>query len=227
MKKLSIFIFTIVSILIPVYFANAETLSITSIGSGKVGDEITIEGENLDGTTEVSFTGATEKAIPKTNNNSSKILVTVPSGATTGPITVKTATHGNVTSSTNFTVSTTTVTTNATTNTTDTDDEGSAASDASGLIPECPDSGCGFNELMKLVNTVISFILIDLATPLFALIIVYAGWLYISAGGKEESVTKAKTILKNALIGYVIALLAWLIVKTILSTLGVTNTFLG
>lgn len=96
-----------------------------------------------------------------------------------------------------------------------------------GLVPDCNvvvdgvmTKPCDFNSLMTLINTVINFLLITLATPLFALILIYVGWLYLSAGGSSENVTKAKKILKNALIGYVIALAAWLIVKTILVTLG-------
>lgn len=87
---------------------------------------------------------------------------------------------------------------------------------------------CDFNYLMTLINNLITFLLITLATPLFALILIYVGWLYISAGGSSENVTKAKKIFKNALIGYVIALAAWLIVKTILSTVGFKgDSFLG
>ncbi len=97
---------------------------------------------------------------------------------------------------------------------------------ASGLV-ECKEN-CGFNELMALVNKVISFLLFDLATPLAAIVICYAGWLYISSGGDTENVGKAKTILKNVVLGYVVALCAWLIVKTILSSLGFTDgTFLA
>jgi len=87
---------------------------------------------------------------------------------------------------------------------------------------------CNFNSLMGGINKFISFVLITLATPLFALILIYVGWLYLSAGGSSENVTKAKKILKNALIGYIIALAAWLIVKTILTALGFTGPmFLG
>ena len=98
-----------------------------------------------------------------------------------------------------------------------------------GLVPDCGATGsCNFNDLMTLINTVIHFVLVDLATPLFALIIIYTAWLYLSSGGSSENVTKAKKIFKNALIGYVIALAAWLIVTTILKTLGfVGPSFLG
>jgi hypothetical protein len=95
------------------------------------------------------------------------------------------------------------------------------------IVPECGvvvngviENTCDFNDAMILINNVITFLLITMATPLFALIIIYVAWLYLSAGGNTENVGKAKKIFKNALFGYVIALAAWLIVKTILSTLG-------
>lgn len=95
------------------------------------------------------------------------------------------------------------------------------------IVPECGvvvngaiEHPCNFNYLMILINNVITFLLITMATPLFALIIIYVAWLYLSASGNTENVGKAKKILKNAVFGYVIALAAWLIVKTILSTLG-------
>ncbi len=107
---------------------------------------------------------------------------------------------------------------------------------SAGLVPDCAENtatdgvyGCDFNYFMQLLNTVINFVLYTLATPIFALIIVYAGWLYLSDGGSSENVGKAKKILKNAVIGYVIALAAWLIVKTILTSLGFESgtTFLS
>lgn len=87
---------------------------------------------------------------------------------------------------------------------------------------------CDFEMVMAIINKVITFLLVTIATPLFALILIYVGWIYLSAGGSPETVTKAKHIFKNVIIGYVIALAAWLIVKTILSTLGFEGeTFLG
>jgi hypothetical protein len=101
---------------------------------------------------------------------------------------------------------------------------------AAGLVPNCNvivngemTKPCNFDSLMTLINNVINFVLITLATPIFALILIYVGWLYLSSGGSSENVTKAKKILKNAVIGYIIALVAWLVVKTILTTLGFTG----
>jgi len=107
--------------------------------------------------------------------------------------------------------------------------------EAKGLVPDCNITGklnstsdnyavpCDFNMIMKMINDVINFLLVKMATPLFALILIYVGWLYLSDMGSVENVSKSKKILKNALIGYVIALAAWIIVKTILSDLRYTS----
>ncbi len=99
-----------------------------------------------------------------------------------------------------------------------------------GLVPICNtmvdgakggfSDPCDFDVLLAFINKMINFLLIKMATPFFALILVYVGWLYLSDMGSAENIKKAKTILKNVVIGYIIALAAWLIVKTILSTLG-------
>lgn len=110
---------------------------------------------------------------------------------------------------------------------------------AAGLVPDCNkgslnengdnySNACDFNQLMTIINNVINFIAVKLATPLFALILFYVGWLYLSDMGSAENVKRAKNIIKNALIGYVIVLSAWLIVKTILSALGYSGeSYLG
>ena len=107
-----------------------------------------------------------------------------------------------------------------------------------GLVPICNtivdtakggfSDPCDFNILLAFVNKMINFLLITMATPFFALILIYAGWLYLSDMGSAENIKKAKKILKNVIIGYIIALAAWLIVKTILTTLGFdpSNAFL-
>lgn len=78
---------------------------------------------------------------------------------------------------------------------------------------------CDFNFFMQLINNIIRFLLFTIATPLIALIIVYTGYLYITASGNKGVSEKVRHILFNAVIGYIIALAAWLIVNTIISSL--------
>ncbi|MAG29205.1 hypothetical protein CL632_03650, partial [bacterium] len=52
------------------------------------------------------------------------------------------------------------------------------------------------------------------------IIILYAGYMWMTAGGNEEKVSKAKLILRNAIIGLVIILASWGIAAFIMSKLG-------
>ena len=112
-----------------------------------------------------------------------------------------------------------------------------------GVVPNCNITGdtvtengvlvyktpCNFNMLMVLVNNVIKFLLVYFATPLAAIVFAYAGFLLIFSSGNEQKKTQAKSIIGKVLIGYVIALAAWLIINTILSAFGfdATWSFLG
>ena len=103
-----------------------------------------------------------------------------------------------------------------------------------GIIPDCnkgsidtnPTTGghyvnqCDFNSLLALINSVINFLLFTLATPLVALIVCYAGFILLFSGGSQEKRTQAKHILTNVVVGYMIGLAAWLVIKAILTTLG-------
>ncbi len=109
-----------------------------------------------------------------------------------------------------------------------------------GIVPECNTgeidtktgqykNPCNFNYLMILINSIIKFLLFTIATPLVALIIMYTGYLFITAGGNAGQTEKVRHILFNAVVGYIIALAAWLIINTIVSSLNVDpkiNTFL-
>jgi hypothetical protein len=113
-----------------------------------------------------------------------------------------------------------------------------AATTSGGVVPDCGKvvttigadgketstmTNCTFKDLVKLVNNVIKFLLFNIATPLIALILMYTGYLYITAGGSSGQTEKVRHILFNAVIGYVVALAAYLIVKTILSSLNVDS----
>lgn len=239
-------------VILPTLFVKVEAEvfpKITSISptEGNVGTEVIISGENLTGSSGLSgvYFGTT-RAVP-TENNTTEIKVKVPVTATDGLITVKMFDGTMAVSGQNFRVTTTNVgtgTSTATTpgttaNTSPTPSTVSGQVKWNGLVPECNSgvidpktknysNACDFNMVILIINNVINFLLVTLATPLFALILVYVGWLYLSDMGSSENITHAKKILKNAVIGYVIALAAWLIVKTILTSLGFKGeTFLG
>ena len=102
--------------------------------------------------------------------------------------------------------------------------------EAKGLVPDCntiidTENGgfvdaCNFDYAMTLINDLIDYFIKYLVTPLFAILFVYAGVLYITAGGGSKNTDKAKKILVNSLVGYLLALASWLIINTILTSLG-------
>ncbi|MCX6756407.1 MAG: pilin [Candidatus Nomurabacteria bacterium] len=96
-----------------------------------------------------------------------------------------------------------------------------AASDTKAIVA-CTDD-CNFDSLMATINNIINFLLFIVATPLFAIGFCYAGVLYMFSGGSSENVGTAKSIIKNLFIGYLLALLAWVIVKTIMVSLGFSD----
>lgn len=90
-------------------------------------------------------------------------------------------------------------------------------------LVQCKD-GCGWNDLMTLINTVITFILFRMAIPIAAIMFAYAGILLLTSGGDPAKKTKAKELFTGVAIGLIIAAAAWLIINTILSILGYQHT---
>ena len=102
-----------------------------------------------------------------------------------------------------------------------------AISFAAGLVPDCSPN-CTWVDLMDLINTVINFILLKLVVPIAAIMFAYAGFLMVTAGGEAAHArTKAKNIFINVVVGFIIALAAWLLVSTFLAILGYDGTWIG
>ncbi len=121
--------------------------------------------------------------------------------------------------------------TDPTNNSNDPSDPKPSAFTFSGLVPNCNkgdidpttklyETPCGIDALVALVNKVINFLLVVVGTPLAAIIFAYAGFLYLTSGGNAEKANKGKGLILKVLFGYVIALSAWLIIKTILWAVG-------
>ncbi|HXK35170.1 MAG TPA: hypothetical protein VJ103_01525 [Candidatus Paceibacterota bacterium] len=96
-----------------------------------------------------------------------------------------------------------------------------------GLVP-CGNPGqdpCNFNYLLTTINILINFLLFWITLPIAAILFAYVGFLLLFSGGDEGKRTQAKAIAWNLVVGLVIALAAWLIVKTILVGLGLKAGF--
>ena len=86
----------------------------------------------------------------------------------------------------------------------------------------------GWQELMTLVNNIVTFALVYLTVPIAAVMFAYAGFLMVTGGEEIASAkTKAKNIFLNTVIGLVLALAAWLIIKLVLQTLGWEGEWIG
>jgi len=70
----------------------------------------------------------------------------------------------------------------------------------------------------KIVKTVLSFLGI-----LFVILIIYAGHMWMFAGGSEDRVGKAKKILTNSTIGVSLVLLAYAIAYAVFDALDAIN----
>lgn len=76
-----------------------------------------------------------------------------------------------------------------------------------------------FKDLLdKLVSTVLGFLGI-IAT----LYLIYAGFKYVTAGGDSKKAGEAKEGITHAIIGIVVALIGYLLVKFIFSMVGATS----
>ncbi len=105
---------------------------------------------------------------------------------------------------------------------------GGSTGKAEGLVT-CGNDGqpkCTFNDVVALVNRLLTFIMFYIVPAIGTMLIVYAGFIFLTAGGSEEKVSKAKGILQNAVVGMVLVMSSWIIVKSILVALGYdTNIF--
>lgn len=91
-----------------------------------------------------------------------------------------------------------------------------------GLVP-CDDSStnpCGFDQIIKLINTVISFIFNYMVIPIAAIMFAYAGVLLITSGGETSKREHAKHIFISVAIGLILAAGAFIIVQTVLGIVG-------
>jgi len=77
------------------------------------------------------------------------------------------------------------------------------------------DGNTFLGSLIIIINQLITFIGI-----IFLLLLIYAGYLWMTARGNDEEVSKAKKITRETVIGLIIILLARLLTEFILSQIG-------
>lgn len=81
----------------------------------------------------------------------------------------------------------------------------------------CDGPNCKFDDLLRLANVIVKFLFIDIAMPLVALGIMYAGARLIIFQNKEKEKTAAKEMLTNIGYGFALMLGTFVLIKFILS----------
>lgn len=93
------------------------------------------------------------------------------------------------------------------------------------LIP-CSATGLDGKEKCELIHLVtfvrnLITVLLEIATPLAVIFIVYGGFVIMTAGGSEEKVIRGRQVILSAVVGLIIAAGSWLIVT------GIDNALKG
>lgn len=92
-----------------------------------------------------------------------------------------------------------------------------------GLVA-CDGPDCNFNTLIDTINRVINFLIFYIGFPIVAIVVAWAGVKLLTSGGSEKAKSEAKSMIFKVIIGLVVALLCWAIIKLILVGLGYTST---
>ncbi len=79
------------------------------------------------------------------------------------------------------------------------------------------------NDLPTLIGNIIA-VLLSVLGIIFVVLIVYAGFLYLTAQGEDEKVKKAKKLLSQAVIGLVIIIAAYAIAAFVIEALSEAST---
>lgn len=84
------------------------------------------------------------------------------------------------------------------------------------IVPDCKGETCTFAHLFQLGNNIIDFML-RLMVPLAAVGFAIAGFFILFSGGDTGKVSKGKEIMWTVLYGMLFMLLAYAIIKTLLT----------
>lgn len=91
---------------------------------------------------------------------------------------------------------------------------------------------CGFCDIFKLINNIVIFFLVPspavnngfAVVPLIATLLILVGGFYILiAAGRPDMQTKGKTIITAVVTGLLIVYIAWIVINSILTFLGVAE----
>lgn len=91
---------------------------------------------------------------------------------------------------------------------------------AVGLVPCTGAYTCTICSLLQLISNIALFLVTNVMPPLAGLLFLIGGIMMIAAAGSEERYKKGRKIVIDTAIGAVIVMLSWLIVNTLITTIG-------
>ncbi len=83
---------------------------------------------------------------------------------------------------------------------------------------------CTFCHFFVMIEGIISFILVDIVPFLALIMIIAAGFMFYLAGGKPETLSKAKSFLTSVFIGLFIVYGAYIFIGFFLNAIGVASS---
>ncbi len=86
---------------------------------------------------------------------------------------------------------------------------------------ETPD--CAFCHIFTLINNILMFVLTCMVPIVGAAMLVWGGFIFLSAGPSPGKVEQAKGIITAVVIGIVIIFVAWVFLNSFLTTIGVAE----
>ena len=100
-----------------------------------------------------------------------------------------------------------------------------AADPSSGGLVQCgrgdnpgASDECNFDQLLALIQRVMNYIIV-MSVPIASIVFAWAGFKYLTAAGNMSQIETAHTMFRKVLVGFIMVLSAWLIVKGITSAL--------
>lgn len=82
--------------------------------------------------------------------------------------------------------------------------------------------GVKIYDLQQLVNFVTNLVLF-IGVAITVIFLIIGGIQYIASGGDKEGATKARNMITNAVIGFIVVIAAWAIRTIVQNLLGATN----
>lgn len=89
------------------------------------------------------------------------------------------------------------------------------APDCDPSLPPSHENACNISAAIKWLQRLIRDVVTVIAIPLATIMIIYGGFVIMTAGGSDEKLKRGKSIIISAVIGIVISLGSYIIITTI------------